>query len=175
MPKIIDNIKETIILEARRQVLESGYSKMTVRSVAKGCGIAVGTIYNYFPSKDMLIAAFMLGDWLEALDEMKRGCAVAKSSEETFRLVYDKLILYNKKHKALFEDSAATKTYMGVFQTRHKQLRGQIADCLRLVCECYAKEYTALLPEFIAEALLVCTGERREFEEIELILGQLFN
>ena len=32
----------------------------TVRSVAAGCGVAVGTVYNYFSSKDMLIAAFML-------------------------------------------------------------------------------------------------------------------
>ena len=62
MPKIIENIKEQIIEEAKRQLFENGYAKTTIRSVAKACGIGVGTIYNYFPSKEMLISAFMLDD-----------------------------------------------------------------------------------------------------------------
>jgi len=63
MPKIIENLKERLIDEARRQVEEDGYAAMTIRSVAKGCGVGIGTVYNYFPSKDTLVATFMLEDW----------------------------------------------------------------------------------------------------------------
>ena len=63
MPKIIENLPEKLAEEARRQITESGYSAMTIRSVAKACGVGVGTVYNYYPSKDALVAQFMLEDW----------------------------------------------------------------------------------------------------------------
>ena len=72
MPKIIDNVREELLKEAKRQVNEEGYAQTTIRSVAKGCGIAIGTVYNYFPSKDMLIATFMMEDWSIAFSSIKK-------------------------------------------------------------------------------------------------------
>ena len=72
MPKIIENIKEQIIEEAKKQLFENGYSKTTIRSVAAACGIGVGTMYNYFSSKDMLISTFMLEDWKNCTLQMKK-------------------------------------------------------------------------------------------------------
>ena len=73
MPKIIENIREKLLEEAKRQVSESGYSSMTIRSVATACGVGTGTVYNYFPSKDMLVASFMLEDWMIACRQSNRG------------------------------------------------------------------------------------------------------
>lgn len=56
MPKILENIRELLLQEAKRQVFENGYSSLTIRSVAGACGIGVGTVYNYFESKDALVA-----------------------------------------------------------------------------------------------------------------------
>ena len=63
MPKLLDNIKEKAIEEARREMLSDGYRAMTIRRVAKELGIAVGTLYNYFSSKEYLEACVMLEDW----------------------------------------------------------------------------------------------------------------
>ena len=71
MPKIIENVRQTLLEEAKRQIKENGYAKTTIRSVAGACNVGVGTVYNYFESKDMLIATFMLEDWMECLREMK--------------------------------------------------------------------------------------------------------
>ena len=46
MPKIIENLEDRLIQEARRQIAESGYGATTIRSVAKGCGVGVGTVYT---------------------------------------------------------------------------------------------------------------------------------
>lgn len=71
MPKTIDNLREQLLEEAGKQVAENGYAKTTIRSVAKACKIAVGTVYNYFESKDMLIASVMAEDWFACLNAMK--------------------------------------------------------------------------------------------------------
>jgi len=63
MPKIIENLQQKLIEEARKQAEAGGYAAVTIRSVAKACGVGVGTVYNYFPSKDALLAAYMLEGW----------------------------------------------------------------------------------------------------------------
>ena len=67
MPKIIENLESKLIQEARRQIAEIGYSAMTIRSVAKACGVGVGTVYNYFPSKEALVATHLLEDWKQCV------------------------------------------------------------------------------------------------------------
>ena len=72
MPKIIDGLQMQILKEAKPQAFKNGYSKMTIRSVAKACDIAVGTIYNYYPSKEFLMASFILLDWIPVEEEIQR-------------------------------------------------------------------------------------------------------
>ena len=42
MPKIIKNLESRLIEEAKQQIRQSGYSAMTIRSVAKACGVGAG-------------------------------------------------------------------------------------------------------------------------------------
>lgn len=48
------------VLEGAAQVLETdGFEKMTTTSVARRAGTSVGTLYQYFPSKDALLVALI--------------------------------------------------------------------------------------------------------------------
>lgn len=40
--------KEAILAECRAIVMEKGISSINMRSVAAACGVAVGSLYNYF-------------------------------------------------------------------------------------------------------------------------------
>ena len=62
MPKIIENLREILLAASRTLLLEEGYRALTMRQVAGLCHVAVGTVYNYFPSKDMLDAHILLED-----------------------------------------------------------------------------------------------------------------
>ena len=84
MPKIIENVRELLLETAKEQIRLQGYSKTTIRTVASACGLGVGTVYNYFKSKDMLIATFMLEDWRECLKEMKSH----SSTEQLFNILW---------------------------------------------------------------------------------------
>ena len=46
--------REQIIIVAKRIFLKKGFSKTSMRDIAKGAGIGVSNLYNYFVSKDEL-------------------------------------------------------------------------------------------------------------------------
>ena len=71
MPKIIPDLKSSLVQAARKSLLESESHDISIRKLARECGTAVGTVYNYFPSKEALIAEAMMSDWLDCSRSMK--------------------------------------------------------------------------------------------------------
>lgn len=57
--------RETILSQCRQLVMENGMAAVNMRSVASSCGIALGSLYNYFPSKSVLIAATVESVWTD--------------------------------------------------------------------------------------------------------------
>lgn len=55
--------KEAILAKCRQLVTEQGISAVNMRTVANSCGIAVGSLYNYFPSRTDLITAAVEDVW----------------------------------------------------------------------------------------------------------------
>lgn len=170
MPKIIENVKEQLLREAERQINEVGYAKTTIRSVAGACGLGVGTVYNYFPSKDMLIASFMLEDWQRALHRMRS--AEGRGARETLLAVYDAISTYTEAHKELFSDPEAAKSFGASHTDYHRLLRRQIADIVLPVLS-KTGDNNDFLAEFVAESLLTFTVEGRSFDEIYTILESI--
>lgn len=55
--------REAILSQSRKIVMDQGLSAINMRTVAAACGVAVGSIYNYFPSKTELINAAVEDVW----------------------------------------------------------------------------------------------------------------
>lgn len=55
--------RDAILTKSREIVMEKGISSINMRTVANTCGVAVGSIYNYFPSKADLISATVEDIW----------------------------------------------------------------------------------------------------------------
>ena len=169
MPKIIENLKTKLIEEAGRQIEQVGYGAMTMRSVAKGCGIGVGTVYNYFSGKEEFVASVLLERWKKA---MKKICDVAEECRQPRELVqcmYDQLCNYMDQYKVLFRDEAAIAIFTASLARYHELLRGQLAQPLQRFCQ---REFEA---EFIAEALLTWTVAGEGFEEIFFVIEKIFD
>lgn len=167
MPKIIENLPRRLLDEARCQIIQDGYSAMTIRSVAKGCGVGVGTVYNYYASKDALVAAFMLEDWQKC---MRHISAVSEASDvalPVLEAVHTGLRQFTQAHTAVFQDAAAASAFAGSFSRYHSLLRSQIAAPLRKFC---TSDFTA---EFIAEAMLTWTVAGRSIDEICSLVTKL--
>ena len=173
MPKIIENIREKLLDEAKRQVMEHGYSSMTIRSVATACGVGTGTVYNYFPSKDMLVASFMLEDWMICIQNIGRGTAEAKDAGEALFCMYQELLTYKEKYDSLFADENAEASYMASSTQRHHLLRAQLAEPIKIWTQKQTKTDADFLADFIAENMLTWSMKGCEFEKIAEVLLQL--
>ena len=168
MPKIIENLRPQLLEEARRQIASRGYAGTTIRSVASACHVGVGTVYNYFPSKEMLIAAFMAEDWQQRLDTM--AALPADEPEALLRGVYDALRSYADSHRDLFSDSGAAKAVSPGFIPRHRLLREQLAAFILPAC---AGEDCAFTAAFIAESLIAWAMEGVAFDALYPIIRKL--
>ena len=59
MPKIIENLDEEISKTALELFRDNSYQNVSMRKIASEVGIAVGTLYNYYPNKwELYIEAF---------------------------------------------------------------------------------------------------------------------
>lgn len=62
------DLYEKIINVSKNIALEEGLEAINIRLVAKNCNIAIGSIYNYFPSKTDLIITVVQCIWQDIFD-----------------------------------------------------------------------------------------------------------
>jgi len=165
VPKIIENVRDQLLAEAKKQIFERGYSATTVRSVASACGLGVGTVYNYFKSKEMLIATFVYEDWKKYLSDMRN--LPCDDHQVLLGGIYDSLKSFAAKNEKLFSDADAAKLVSSGSSGRHKMLRWQIASFVLPVCE------TDFCAEFVAEALISWSMENVDFETVYPLLEKI--
>lgn len=63
--------KEFIISAGKEIVTESGIQALNMRDIAQRCDISVGSVYNYFPSKEDLGIAIIESIWTEIIHNSK--------------------------------------------------------------------------------------------------------
>lgn len=119
------------VLEAAAQLFaEHGYDATTTNAVAQRTGVSIGTLYQYFPSKDGLLVG-LLDQHLAAAETvlLARLRAVAPGRpDEAVRTMVQVVVEHNTGHPrlaALLHEHAA----------RQPELRSRVGDLRRRVAE----------------------------------------
>ena len=77
-PQVKTQVRERIIHCAHRLFVSNGYSSTTTRDIAEAAGLASGTIFNYFPTKESLAMAIIE----EAIEDAEKSFLKRRRGDE---------------------------------------------------------------------------------------------
>ena len=102
MPKLIPGLKESILNYADEILSKEEYDKFSIRGIAKECGIAVGTLYNYYSSKDEILKAVIDSHMQRMLDAIDEKCAEAQSMADGLCYICEGVRIFSEKHPEIW-------------------------------------------------------------------------
>lgn len=181
MPKIFPNLQQTLLDKTALILREEGYSALSIRRIAAECHVATGTVYNYFKSKDEMVAGIMLVDWSKTVDEMKNSVTNVSMGREDPHQEFSNGIVgvtmsirnFNNRYAATFGQFEEAGGSMNIVQKYHHLLRDQIDDILlKLIENTGPNDLRAVIP-ILSETILTVSQRDdidnvmiREFAEI---------
>ena len=161
MPKIIDDLRGSFIREARSMLQRDGGRTLTIRNVAARCHVAVGTVYNYFTSKDELMAYVMLEDWQHTMEDMRCAAESAVDVLTGLQGIYDALAAFAALYRAAWSNETLSGEAFFNISKRHELIIGQLTGVVEPLLLRFGVVWDDYLPVFLAETLL-SAGIRRE-------------
>ena len=99
--------QEDILAISKKFILENGLPAFNIRAIAKECGISIGAVYNYFPSKSALITAAVESVWTEIFEPLH-----GMDPGSTFVPVsYTHLDVYKRQMEAAFSKERSSSIF----------------------------------------------------------------
>lgn len=174
MPQKIANAR-ILLLEQGRQYLLCGPQgqsrKFSVRELTARCGMAPGTFYHYFKSKDDLITEIMDEDWGRLLDAVDAGEDEGLSLYARVRGIYELVSAFDANYRfSAMRLIEATPQGMANFEEKRAQLYARIERFLRGAMERGALDLNAA-PEnaaYLLVQLFLATGRNPDMDFDEL-------
>ncbi|MBN2049269.1 MAG: TetR/AcrR family transcriptional regulator [Spirochaetales bacterium] len=113
MPKIIIDAQMMILDTLRDHIAREGWAALNIRCLAKRCHIAPGTVYNYFPSREAILAAVISRDWKNAEEKIANrfyategvGGDPAFQALERLRFLYETLSGFMAVYRKVWVES----------------------------------------------------------------------
>lgn len=112
LPKTLINIREDILMVTRKLLSEEGYDKLNMRTIASKCGIATGTLYNYYRSKQQIVEEILRSEWNMMLRRIEQGAKTDVKLIDKLEIIYTELcVLMNNVHNVWFGISNLNVSY----------------------------------------------------------------
>ena len=144
--------KEEILKTSRELIRRQGWAAVSIRSVAAGCGVSVGSIYNYFDSKTDLIGATVESVWCEIFHRPEDD-AVFQDVEACVAWMYQRMAYGCERYPGFFtlhslgflrEDKTAGKQRMQqTWQHILAELRSVLKQDVRIRPDAFTEQFTA--------------------------------
>lgn len=133
MPKVIKNLKEKILTNAMDLFNDFNYKDVTMNGIAKKTGIAVGTLYNYYPNKKELFVDVFKMSWEETfikLDAiMDKNIAFREKLDSFIEVLYLETVNRKGLGRELLKIDAFKFTENGAFGIR-KEMYKRMEDII---------------------------------------------
>lgn len=91
--------KEIILEKALELAIKEGVDQLSIRKLSKACGIAIGSIYNYYSNKEALVEAMAESFWNSIFQEQnqlyRKGIRFTQFLEQYYSFLYGKMMPYD--------------------------------------------------------------------------------
>ena len=168
MPKIIKDPEDRILQAARKRLLDRDLSSFSLRGVAADCGIAVGTIYNYFRDKESLMAAVMAQDWTRARDHVRGQLMQASCPREGLLQICRGIRSYSLLYREVWSSYPAGGEFSTRYRMRHELLLSQITEMIQGLYDRFGEPCPENRRTLYAE-LIIAGAQHPEIREEEII------
>ena len=155
MPKRIPDLDSRILSLSRQTLLEQGYNALSMRTLAAQCGVAVGTLYNYYPSKAALVARLILDDWQQMLLRMAEAAESKTTLSDGLGQLCRILEGFTGRYRSVWAQYGGGRA-VGYTAKYHITLRQQLAQPLERVLEVNCRTDLLPLSGVLAETMLSC-------------------
>lgn len=130
MPKIIENIRETIINEGRKTLIDHNYKDLNIREIARNCGIGTGTFYNYFSSKRKLVVEVFTDDWLKTISLVEQIKFSDKTLYEKLFIIYTSMESFLERYISVFYEMASDEGPHNSEHSNYQEIYPKIQELL---------------------------------------------
>jgi AcrR family transcriptional regulator len=133
--------RQRIIVATMRCVAEVGYSKATIREIARMANVTSASLYNYFPNKSELIKATIAARADAAMPRLRQAARVAGDIIDRVEAVLDECghLMREYPDLAAFEFAIRAENVIAAdgpevgagFETFREIIEGVVADAYR--------------------------------------------
>lgn len=154
MPKIIKDCHDKILESAKEELQNEEKSGFSMRRVAKKAGVAVGTIYHYYPDKINLIASILLSSWMEQYQKAIDKVSFCSSLEGVLKLISDLIDGFKKENQNTFLIHK-NEGFSEYYTKLHTSFCKQIEELLKKGLQALGYSSTEEEAEMISEMILI--------------------
>ncbi|MGN0426774.1 MAG: TetR/AcrR family transcriptional regulator [Agathobacter sp.] len=113
--------QEQILEKTMEIAIREGVDSVSIRKLASACGIAIGSVYNYYPNKEAVIAAVAEQFWDGILNDQeklyRRGMGFTGFLEQYYSFLYGRLAQYDKGWLSQIAGSESEKKAIAMLKT----------------------------------------------------------
>jgi AcrR family transcriptional regulator len=105
--------------------------RFNVRDLTSGCGMALGTFYRYFDSKDDLVRQIMMEDWMKIMRSIDSEIQSSRSLYEKLKFIYVQICNFEQVYRYSAMNLLSQTEENRVFkEKRLEDLQNKVADFL---------------------------------------------
>lgn len=163
--------REAILKVCRELVSAEGLEALNMRSVAQNCRVALGSLYNYFPSKDELLLATVESVWKEIFH--MEDCGVTETCFVNYVMwIFDRIQSGAAKYPNFFtshsigfaglEKGRARQTMQACFEHIKAGMKRVLCSDTRVREGAFSDDFTvSAFVDFVFESLLTALIQHR--------------
>ena len=147
----MNKTKRKIFETSMKLFAEKGYDATSIEEITATVGVAKGTLYYHFSSKEEMINVYFYHQWLLILSRIKKRL---ESDNKVLMIINDELSIYKNNNLEFFQDDANLEKFLAVLKCYEPSIMSQLSDLVLPLCLNSYIEDKQFMAETVVESII---------------------